>query len=369
MGSSSEKKDIDEFFVPWVRDAKAYSSDHITYAWKHPSTDRLMANENFHSPSKKVIKAVTDTARKGNLYPPESSPLKERLAKLNGLEKDNVFVGNGSLEVIDVIARVFISPGDEVITPLPSYAVYGVRTKLVGGSVRTVPPLHDLTCDVNSVIKMINKKTRLIIIVSPNNPIGSIFPENDLRTILDEGVPTVVDEAYYELEDNPQSVSVLLEEYPNLIVIRTMSKAWGMAGYRIGYAFASEKIIDHLNRMRINFSISIVNMAAAIAALDDIEYFNKQNADTKKLRSELEKELKKIKGLRVFHSSGNFILMDGEELGVKGEDVVKYCLENNIQIRLMNKPELGAGFFRITIGSREQHKRFVRTLKEFLSNK
>jgi threonine-phosphate decarboxylase len=108
-------------------------------------------------------------------------------------------------------------------------------------------------------------------------------------------------------------------------------------------------------------------MAAAVAALDDIEYFNEQNSDTKKLRSELEEDLKKIKGLRVFHSSGNFILMDSGGLGVKGEEVVKYCLEKNIQIRLTNNPELGEGYFRITIGRKEQNKRFVQTLKEFLS--
>ena len=110
MGRLSERTSIDEYFVPWVREAKAYSGDHIVYAWEHPSIDRLMANENFHPPSEKVIKAVADAARKGNLYPRESDPLKERLAAINGLEKDNVFVGNGSLEVIDVITRNLDDP-------------------------------------------------------------------------------------------------------------------------------------------------------------------------------------------------------------------------------------------------------------------
>jgi histidinol-phosphate aminotransferase len=360
---------IDNYIVPWVKDATPYSDAHIAYAWKHPNVDRLMANENFHPPSEEVVQAVVETARKGNYYPKGSITLREKLAKREGLKTENIFIANGSLEVIDVIARVFISPGSEAVIPLPTYPVYEVRVKLSGGVVHAVHPQKDLSYDIEGVIERINEQTHLVFIVNPNNPIGYTVPVEELRRVLDTGIPTVVDEAYYELEDEPQSMTFLLREYPNLIIMRTMSKAWGMAGFRIGYAIASEKIIDFLNRMRINFSIGLVNMAAAIAAIDNIDYYHKQNNETKKLRKELEEQLRKIQGLRVFPSSCNFILMDIGELGIEAEEIVDYLLKKNIQVRLMNRPELGPGFFRITIGTRVQHQRFVQAIKDYIKQR
>jgi histidinol-phosphate aminotransferase len=360
---------IDNYIVPWVQDATPYSDAHIAYAWSNPKVDRLMANENFHPPSEEVVQAVVEMAKKGNYYPKGSITLREKLAEREGLKKENVFIANGSLEVIDVIARVFIAPGSEAVIPLPTYPVYAVRVKLSGGTVRLIPPKDDLTYDIGSVIGRIDEKTHIVFIVNPNNPVGFTAPVEELRRVLDTGIPTVIDEAYYELEDEPRSMTFLLDEYPNLIIMRTMSKAWGMAGFRIGYALASEKITDYLNRMRINFSISLVNMAAAIAAIDDIDYYHKQNNETRKLRKELEEQLSKIEGLRVFPSSCNFILMDIGELGIQAEEIVDHLLKKNIQVRLMNRPELGQGFFRITIGTRTQHERFVQAVKDFISQR
>ncbi len=182
-------------------------------------------------------------------------------------------------------------------------------------------------------------------------------------------MPTVVDEAYYELEDNPRPLTLLLKEYPNLIISRTLSKAWGIAGFRLGYSLASEEITDYLTKMRINFSVGTVNMTAAMAVLDDTQYFNVQNNETKKLRRELEGELCKIEGLRVFHSDGNFILMDGGKLGINAQEIIDYLLNQRVQIRPMTNPPLGPGFFRITIGNHEQNMLFVKKLKQFLSER
>ncbi len=362
-------KNLEDFFVPWIRDIKSYSVDHISYAWEHPAIDRLMANENFHSPSKAVLNAVNEMAKKGNLYPQDNKLLKERIAKRESLKIENVFVGNGSMEVIDVIARIFIRSGDEAVIPVPTYPVYEKRVQLNGGISVLVQPHEDLSCDVEAVLKSITGKTRLIFIVSPNNPLGTVFPEKDLRRILDAGIPTVVDEAYYELEDTPRSMTFLLKDYANLIVMRTMSKAWGIAGFRIGYSLSSERITECLNAMNVSFTIGTINMAAAIAALEDLEYFKKQNNESKVLRHELEEKLKRIRSLRVFPSSGNFILMDIGKLGITGEEVAEYLLKRDIQVRKQNKPPLGSGFFRVTIGTREQNDRFVHALEEFLSKK
>lgn len=360
-------ENIDDLVVPWVKDVSPYCDDHISYSWENPSNARMMSNENFHPVSQKVVKAIMDIVQKGNLYPHNGFPLRERLAKLDGLKAENVFIANGSSEVIDVITRIFIRPGDEAIIPAPTFSMYEARVKLSGGKPVIILSKEDLTWDVNRILENINSRTRLIFICSPNNPVGSIFPENDLRRILDTCLPTVVDEAYYELEDEPHSMVFLLKEYPNLIVIRTMSKAWGIAGFRIGYSLTSEKITNYLDRIRINFSIGTINMAAAMAALDDNKYFIKQNNETKKLRKELEQDISKLKGPRIYPSSGNFILINLGGLGIKAQEAVDYFLKHNIQVRIMSKMEMGFGFFRVTIGNHNQNKRFVQILQKLLS--
>jgi len=362
-------KEIDDFIVPWVKKTEAYNADHLDYAWKNPSTDRLMSNENFHPPSEKVIKAVMDIVCKGNLYPSGGLLLREKLAELVGLKPENVLIANGSTEVIDVITRVFIRPQDEAIIPAPTFPMYEVRVKLAGGKVVAVLPNKDLTWKIEKIIKQIGPLTRLIFITSPNNPIGSVFPEEDLRKILDSGIPTIVDEAYYELEYEPRSMVFLLEEYPNLIIVRSMSKAWGIAGFRIGYSLASTDITAYLYRMRMPCSIGTANMSAAVAALDDLEYFHSQNNETKTLRKTLEQNLNKIRRLHVYPSSGNFILLNSEELGIKAGEFITYFRNHGIQLRLIFIQSLGPGFFRVTIGNGDQNNRFVKTLQKFLSER
>ncbi len=360
---------IDDFVVPWVKEVKPYIDEHIAFAWENPTIDRLMSNENFHHPSKKVIKAVKKIIKKGNLYPNSGTPLRLKIAENEGLKMGNVFIANGSSEVMDVITRVFIKPGDEAVIPVPTFPMYELRVSLSGGKVIKVPIKKNLTWELDNIIEKINSHTRLIFITSPNNPIGTTFPEKDLIHLLETGIPVVLDEAYYELQDETNSMSHLLKEFENLIIMRTMSKAWGIAGFRIGYSLASEKITDYFNRMRINFSIGTINMEAAIAAYDDIAYFNKQNNETKKLRKVLEQNLKNIKDLRVFPSSGNFILMDFSGLGIKAEKTIDYFIKHGIQIRSMSKPSLGPGFARVTIGNCSQNNKFIKILQQLISDK
>jgi histidinol-phosphate aminotransferase len=366
MKDTTTKKSIDRFIVPWVKEIKPCNIDHIDYAWNHPDVDRLMTNENFHPPSEKVVEAVTEITRKGNCYPQDSIILRQKLANLEGLNPENVFIANGSLEVMDVIARVFIAPDDEAVIPLPTYPMYALRVKLCGGIVHHILPTNDIAYDIEGVIEKVTPRTRLIFIASPNNPMGSVVSEYEVRRVLNTGVPTVIDEVYYELEEEPKSMKFLLDEYSNLIVMRSMSKAWGLAGFRIGYSLASQMITDYFNRMKIAFNIGVVNLAAAIAAFDDIEHFHAQNKETKMLRKELETQLRKIEGLRVFPSSANFILIDAGSLGINTEQIVDHFLKHNILLRSMNKPELGPGYFRVTIGNRQQNERFVKLLKDFL---
>jgi histidinol-phosphate aminotransferase len=224
---------IENFFVPWVKETAPYSDVHISYAWQNPSVARLMSNENFHRPSKRVIKAVKKTLGKGNLYPHAGMPLREKIAEIESVQPEQVFIGNGSSEIIDVVSRIFLREKDKAVIPEPTFPMYAVRAKLAGGIVVSVPLGTDYAWDVEKILSCIDDKTRLIFITSPNNPLGSIFPEEDLRKLLDTGVPLMLDEAYVELEDKPRSMSFLLKEYENLIVNHTMSKAWGIAGFRL----------------------------------------------------------------------------------------------------------------------------------------
>ncbi|MBN2324458.1 MAG: histidinol-phosphate transaminase [Spirochaetes bacterium] len=360
---------IEDFIVPWVKEAAPYSDVHISYAWQNPSVARLMSNENFHRPSKSVIKTVKKTLRNGNLYPCAGMPLRQKIAEIEKVKPEQVFIGNGSSEIIDVLSRIFLREKDNAVIPEPTFPMYAVRVQLAGGTVVGVPVGKNLLWDVEKILSSIDSKTRLVFITSPNNPLGSIFPEEDLRKVLDTGVPIMLDEAYVELEDKPRSMSFLLKEYENLIVNHTMSKAWGIAGFRLGYSLSSPVVTDYMFRMRINFSIGTINMEAALAALNDIDYFNRQNEDTKTERNKLFTRLTSIEGLRAFPSEGNFILLDLGPSNVKADEAIEYFMKHDMQIRAMDKPTLGPGFIRYTIGTRKQNVKFIRLLETLTSDR
>jgi len=360
-------KELEAYIVPWVREATSYSFKHVDFAWEHPDILRMMSNENPLPPSEKVIRAITQAVSQCNLYPHSAYELREKLAKPYGLKAENVILGQGSNEIIDMVIRAFVMPGDEVIIPVPTYSPYEIRTRISGGKSVFVPLTEKFELDVEGIIKAISDATKLIFICNPNNPAGNRFAEKDLRRIIATGVPTVIDEAYYELETDGQSMVPLIKERANVIVTRTLSKAYGLAGLRIGYAFADASLITYLSRVKMPWNVNLLSLEAALAAIEDKADLAKKREIIIAGREYLRSELAKIEGLRTFPSEGNFVLIDATSTGYTSEEIVQGILEHGVLIRPMSPHHLGEGFVRVTVGTPEQNTRCVEAFRRFFS--
>jgi len=263
-------KTIEDFIVPWVRQSEPYSAKHMDFAWQHPDVVRMMSNENLLPPSQKVLDTLLEASRLGNLYPDSGPQLRQTLGEMAGLTGENVVLGNGSTDVINFVIHTFVAPGDEVIIPVPTFAMYETRTRICGGVPILVPMTPEFYWDVEAMLAAVTPRTRLIFVCSPNNPTGNQIAEADLLRILARGIPTYYDEAYFELEDQPASRAGLIRLYPHMIVGRTLSKAFGLAGFRVGYCLCEATIANYFNRVKIPWNVSLPALAAALAGVRDV---------------------------------------------------------------------------------------------------
>jgi histidinol-phosphate aminotransferase len=358
---------VEDYIVPWVRSSETYSDRHMDFAWAHPEILRLMSNENLLEPSQAVIDAVLDAARLGNLYPGSAEKLRQRLAEKAGLSADQVVLGNGSTDVINFTVSTFVGPGDEVIIPVPTFSMYEARVRINGGVPVLVPltPAPQFYWDLDAILAAISDKTKLIVICTPNNPTGNEISERDLHRILDLNIPVFIDEAYYELETSPRSWVNLITEYPHAMVSRTMSKAFGLAGFRVGYIFASPKVASYLNRVRFPWNVSLVAIAAALVALDDEADQQAKRRNTLEGRAFLQQEINRIPGLRAYPTEGNFVLIDASILNKSSSQIRDDIIARGIFIRPMSPHHMKEGFIRVTVGTPEQNQRFIEILKHY----
>lgn len=356
------KKDVLDFIVPWVREAESYSDKHMEFAWSHPDVLRMMSNENPLPPSEAVMDAVLEAARQGNLYPDTGPQLRKKLGESVGLTANNVVLGTGSTDVINFILKTFVAPGDEVVISVPTFPMYETRTRVNGGVPVLVQMRSDFYWDVESILAAVNEKTKMIFICTPNNPTGNEIDEADLRHILELGVPTFIDEAYYELATQPHSYAPLIKEYPHAIINRTFSKAFGLAGLRIGYCFADEQVISYLNRSKIPWNVSLIALAAANAALDDLQDQQQKRMTTIEGRNYLCEEINKLPGFCAYPSEGNFVLIDASVLCRPAKEIVDDMIARGVFVRPMAGHHLN-GFIRVTVGTSEQNRVFIQNLK------
>jgi len=360
---------LEDYIVPWVRASETYSDKHMDFAWSHPEIVRMMSNENLLPPSKAVMDAVLEAARLGNLYPGSAEQLRKRLAEKEGLEPDQVILGNGSTDVINFTINTFVAPGEEVIIPVPTFSMYEARLRFHGGMPVLVPltPAPNFYWDIPAILAAVTDKTRLIVVCSPNNPTGNQIAEADLRCLLETGIPVFIDEAYYELEDVPRSWAYLIKEYPNTLVSRTMSKAYGLAGFRVGYVYASPEIASYLNRVRFPWNVSLVAIAAALAALDDEEDQRLKRNNTLEGRQQLMDDINRIPGLRAYPSEGNFVLFDASILEKTSTQIRDDIIARGIFIRPMSPHHMKEGYVRVTVGTPEQNRRFIQVLNDYVN--
>jgi histidinol-phosphate aminotransferase len=249
---------------------------------------------------------------------------------------------------------------------VPTFPMYAARIRVAGGNVIAVPMRSDFYWDVDAMLAAVTPATKLIFVCSPNNPTGNQIAEPDLRRILDRGLPTFFDEAYYELEDQVVSRAPLIQEYPHMMVNRTLSKAFGLAGLRLGYVLCQPQLATYFNRVRIPWNVGLITLAAALAGLEDVEDQKRKRDNVLRGRRYLFDEINKMPGLRAFPSEGNFVLIDASILNVESSEIRDYMAGKGIFIRPMSGHNMPRGFIRITVGTPDQNVLFVRIFGEYV---
>ncbi len=357
-----------EFYAPsWVRAAKPYNEDHFAVAEQNDVL-RMMSNESPYSPSPRVINAIIEAATRGNFYPGGAPALKSKLARRDNQAEGSVILGAGSTELIDLVIRTFVGPGEEVLLSVPTFSMYEARTRTVGGIPVLVPMTEDHDHDLAGLIRGVTERTKVIFLCTPNNPTGGRISESDLKRLLRLGLPTVIDEAYHEFTPG-ESFTRLLEEFPNAIVLRTFSKAFGLAGIRLGYALAHPAVVRLLSRVKVPWNIPAITLAAASAALDDVAEFDARIEELRVAREELTDRLQRIEGLEPVPSEGNFVLIDVSATGQSAERLVESLLKDGVLIRSLSVHHAKRSYVRVTVGTREQNLRCVTAFERVLGGR
>ena len=302
-----------------------------------------------------------------NRYPdPLQLSVKEKLSKIKGVPEENIFLGNGSDEAIDLLYRIFCEPGrDNAMIFPPTYGMYEVCAEMNDVKVKKVTLTKEFQLDIAAIETAIDPFTKLIFICSPNNPTGNSINRGDVEIILNnfEGL-VIIDEAYINYS-RQKSFIPKLTEYPNLIVMQTLSKAWGLAGLRLGMAFASQPIIDLMNKVKYPYNINTATQLLALEALDNIEWVNEHIATTVTEREKLKNELLNLAATElVYPSDANFLLVKVKE----ARRIYGQLRDKGIIVRDRSKVVLCDDSLRITIGTPEENRLLIRELSKYKSN-
>ena len=299
-----------------------------------------------------------------NRYPdPLQVKVKQRLSEIKGVPPRNIFIGNGSDEAIDILFRAFCRPGiDNVITVPPTYGMYEVSANINDVEVRKVKLNADYQLNLDGISEAIDENTKIIFICSPNNPTGNSINRSDIETIMAnfKGL-VVIDEAYINYSRQKTFIQELTE-YVNLVVLQTLSKAWGLAGLRLGMAFASEEIIEVFNKVKPPYNINEASQKLALEALQNVDQVNDWIKQTVKEREKLISTLSSAHFVtKIYPSDANFILVKT----TNPSDIYNFLVEKGIIVRDRSKVELCEGCLRITVGTPEENELLIHTLKNY----
>jgi len=326
---------------------------------------KLASNENPLPPSDRVMKAMQDALGHINRYPDGSGHyLRQAIARRQGLTSDHIILGNGSNDLIELMARAFLRSGEEAVIPHPSFVVYPMIVQAVGG-IRVVVTLKDQRLDLEAMARAITPMTKMVFIANPNNPTGTFVPGAALEEFL-AGAPrevaVVVDEAYTEYlprEVRYDSIA-WLKKYPNFILTRTFSKVYGLAGMRVGFGLMQPGVADLMNRVRQPFNVNSLALAAATAALGDAKFVAKSVKMNQTGMAALERAFKSL-GIEYIPSYANFITFRLPRAG----EVYQKLLRQGVIVR----PIAGYGMpehLRVTIGTPKENARFLKALEAAL---
>jgi histidinol-phosphate aminotransferase len=333
---------------------------------------KVGSNENPLGPSPKAVAAIKKALKGINRYPDAASwYLKAKLSTMLKTGIDRIICGNGSDDIIILALKAFAGKGDEVIITKPTFLIYQVAAGIVGATIKYVPMTKGLKYDLRAMKKAITDKTKIIFIANPDNPAGTYVTKTELDEFFDglpEGLIVYLDEAYFDLakdcsDDYPDGVDYL-DKNPNLIVARTFSKTYGLAGLRIGYGVTSPRIVRYLDKYRDPFNVNILAQAAACAALDDKAFVEKTLRTVREGRQFLYDELGKM-GLEYVKTVTNFMMIDVKRDSGK---VFEQLICNGVIARDMKAWGYDT-FIRVSVGTREENKKFIEMLKKVLSRK
>ena len=320
---------------------------------------KLDANENLYGCSPRVNRALA-TCPCLNIYPDDGQTrLRKLLEGYAGVDAKRIVAGSGSNQLIDLVLRLFVNKGDEIINCVPTFGIFRFSTELCGGTLVEVPRDEDFKVNVNAVKAAITEKTKIIFLVNPNSPTGTITPRQGILEILDTGLPVLVDEAYYEFSG--ETVVPLVSQYENLMVLRTFSKWAGLAGLRVGYGIFPPKIADYLLKIKIPYNVNVAALVAVQESLKDIDYLLERVRAIITERERLFGELKKLKWLKPFPSRANFIFCS--VLNGKARELKQKLQDKGILVRYFDQPML-RDCIRISVGKPEHSDALIKALQE-----
>jgi histidinol-phosphate aminotransferase len=322
---------------------------------------KLNGNENPYGPSPAAIEAVSKAPL--HIYPdPLQRKMRQALSNYTGVDSSSIIAGAGSDELIDLLFRLFISPGDRILDFEPTFAMYAFCARVAGASVELVQRDELFDIDMDALRDAVGDHTKIIFVSSPNNPTGNLISQSTVEELLDTGLVVVIDEAYYEFCN--QTVANLIPKYDNLVVLRTMSKWAGLAGLRIGYGMMSPSLVDHIIDIKSPYNVNVAAEAALLASLEDsaalLDNVSKIVSESDRLQAALET----MPGITPWPSEGNFILCqlaNPEE----ASRVYEALAARGIFVRNFGSERL-QDTFRVAIGTPDQTDIFIAALKDIL---
>jgi len=331
---------------------------------------KLSANESALGPSPKAKKEYLKVSKSFARYPDsDGSFLKKTLSNKFKLDKNRIILGSGSDQIFELICKSFLNKGDEVIVPKYSFIIYRIYSKMNGAKV-IYSKEDNFKVSVEDILKKVTKKTKVIFLANPNNPTGTYIKKKDLRLLrkkLRSDILLVVDDAYFEYVKQKDYLSALriFKNYKNVVMTRTFSKIYGLAGLRVGWAYGSKDIINALNKIKPPFNVNRPGLFAASAAIKDVAWLNKEIKHVNKWNKIMFNEFKKMK-IETNKSYSNFLLVNFNRVKINSSKVFKLLAQTGILVRKMDVYGI-RNSLRITIGKSDENRKLISKMKKILN--
>jgi len=328
-------------------------------------------SESRYPPPPEVIESIRSAAERVNEYPdPLAQELHVALAEYNKVNPHNIIVGNGSDEIIDMISRTFLDTGDEIVIFVPTFCQYDVSAKIVGANVIKIPSFSSKGYVINpeEALSKVSSKTKIIWVCNPNNPTGNLIPEKHIIQLLENSkVIVAVDECYFEISG--QTSLNLLKKYERLIIVRSFSKTFCLAGLRIGYAICDEGLVEKIRGVKQAFNVNLMAQVGATAALENLDYYTDIWMRLSEERERMAEGLSRIGGVEILPSVTNFLLMNISKSNKDSKKVYDELIRKKITVLPGWSHEfsgLGKSFLRVLVSTKEDNDKFIKEFTEVM---